>query len=98
MGEILSAAGGTDVITIKRYAHLVGGARMGATERDGVVDRECRAFAVPNIVIPDGSVFPTQGSANPALSIMANAARVADALAKRPMPPAAAEVPAEAAA
>ncbi|MDH2442770.1 GMC family oxidoreductase [Amnibacterium sp. CER49] len=97
MSEILSAAGGTDVITIKRYAHLVGGARMGATERDGVVDRECRAFAVPNIVIPDGSVFPTQGSANPALSIMANAARVADALATRPMP-SATEVPAGAAA
>jgi choline dehydrogenase-like flavoprotein len=80
MTAILEAAGGTDVVTIKRFAHLVGGARMGATERDGVVDRDCRSFAVPNLLITDGSVLPTQGSANPALTIMAVAARAADRL------------------
>jgi choline dehydrogenase-like flavoprotein len=53
---------------------------MGATERDGVVDRDCRSFAVPNLLITDGSVLPTQGSANPALTIMAVAARAADRL------------------
>jgi choline dehydrogenase-like flavoprotein len=81
MTAILEAAGGTDAVTIKRFAHLVGGARMGATERDGVVDRDCRSFAVPNLLITDGSVLPTQGSANPALTIMAVAARAADRLA-----------------
>jgi choline dehydrogenase-like flavoprotein len=54
---------------------------MGATERDGVVDADCRSFAVPNLLITDGSVLPTQGSANPALTIMAVAARAADRLA-----------------
>ena len=71
---------GDEVITIKRYAHLVGGARMAADEQHGVVDGNCRSFAVPNLYITDGSVLPTQGSANPALTIMAVAARAADHL------------------
>ncbi len=78
--QILHAAGADEVITIDRYAHLVGGARMAADERHGVVDGDCRSFAVPNLYITDGSVLPTQGSANPALTIMALAARAADRL------------------
>ena len=78
MESILQAAGADEVITINRYAHLVGGARMGADEHSGVVDGDCRSFAVPNLYITDGSVLPTEGSANPALTIMAIAARVAD--------------------
>jgi choline dehydrogenase-like flavoprotein len=81
MEQILRAAGATEVITIERYAHLVGGARMAADEQHGVVDADGRTFAVPNLYITDGSVLPTQGSANPALTIMALAARAADRLA-----------------
>jgi choline dehydrogenase-like flavoprotein len=81
MEGILHGAGADEVITIQRYAHLVGGARMAADERHGVVDRDCRSFAVPNLYIADGSVLPTQGSANPALTIMAVAARAADRMA-----------------
>jgi choline dehydrogenase-like flavoprotein len=77
MTRILEAAGGSDAVTINRYAHLVGGARMAADERDGVVDGDCRTFAIPNLLITDGSVLPTQGSANPALTIMSVAARAA---------------------
>jgi len=80
MEDILRAAGADEVITIDRYAHLVGGARMAADARHGVVDGDCRSFAVPNLYITDGSVLPTQGSANPALTIMAIAARAADRL------------------
>ncbi len=78
MEEIHHAAGAEEVITINRYAHLVGGCRMGATEQEGVVDRDQRTFAVTNLYVTDGSVLPTQGSANPALTIMALAARAAD--------------------
>ena len=81
MEDLLRAAGADEVITIKRFAHLVGGARMAADEEHGVVDSDCRSFAVPNLYICDGSVLPTQGSANPALTIMAVAARTADRLA-----------------
>jgi choline dehydrogenase-like flavoprotein len=81
MENILRAAGADEVITIQRYAHLVGGARMAEQESRGVVDGNCRSFAVPNLFITDGSVLPTQGSANPALTIMAIAARAANRLA-----------------
>ncbi len=80
MEELLEAAGAEEVMTIDRYAHLVGGCRMAASPDDGVVDGNLRSFAVPNLYITDGSVLPTQGSANPALTIMALAARCADHL------------------
>jgi choline dehydrogenase-like flavoprotein len=83
MENILKAAGADEVITITRNAHLVGGARMAASQREGVVDSDCFTFAVPNLMITDGSVLPTQGSANPALTIMAVAARAADRLTRR---------------
>jgi choline dehydrogenase-like flavoprotein len=80
MEAILRGAGASEVMTIDRYAHLVGGARMAARAEDGVVDRDHRVFGVPNLYVVDGSVMPTQGSANPALTIMALAARAADRL------------------
>lgn len=82
MERILEAAGAQETMTVQRYAHLVGGARMAADEAEGVVNADCRTFAVPNLLITDGSVLPTQGSANPALTIMAVAARAADRLLK----------------
>jgi choline dehydrogenase-like flavoprotein len=78
METILTAAGAEQTMTIQRYAHLVGGARMAASAGAGVVDSEHRVFGVKNLYVADGSVFPTQGSANPALTIMALAARLAD--------------------
>jgi choline dehydrogenase-like flavoprotein len=80
MTEMHLAAGADEAITIERFAHLVGGCRMGADERSGVVDSNLRSFAIPNLYVTDGSVLPTQGSANPALTIMALAARAADYL------------------
>jgi choline dehydrogenase-like flavoprotein len=81
--QVLRAAGATETIAIKRYAHLVGGCRMAADEERGVVNSDAQTFAVPNLYIVDGSILPTQGSANPALTIMALAARCADRLAAR---------------
>jgi choline dehydrogenase-like flavoprotein len=80
MEEIHHGAGAEEAITIDRYAHLIGGCRMAEDERSGVVDANLRSFAVPNLFVVDGSVCPTQGSANPALTIMALAARAADYL------------------
>ena len=78
MQELLEAAGAEEVITIERYAHLVGGARMAARPEEGVVDSQHRVFGVDGLYVIDGSTLPTQGSANPALTIMALAARAAD--------------------
>jgi choline dehydrogenase-like flavoprotein len=78
--EILRAAGATEVAQEPRYAHLVGGARMGASPRDSVVDGFGRSWDIPNLFVCDGSILPTQGSANPGLTIQALAARTADYL------------------
>ena len=77
MSDVLRAAGAEEVISINRYAHLVGGARMATRPADGVIDAEHRVFGVDRLYVVDGSVMPTQGAANPALTIMALAARAA---------------------
>ena len=87
--DILNASGAQDVLTIHRYAHLIGGARMGTSPANSVVDADQRTWAVPNLYLSDGSVCPTQGSANPALTIMALASRLGAHLAtRRPATPA----------
>ena len=78
--EVLQAAGASDTLTIDRYAHLVGGCRMGEDASSSVVDCDHRVWGVPNLFVCDGSVLPTQGAANPALTIMALASRLADRL------------------
>ena len=78
--EIWEGAGAQDQLTIDRYAHLVGGCRMGFTAEDSVVDASHRAWGVDNLYVVDGSVLPTQGAANPALVIMALADRCAELL------------------
>jgi choline dehydrogenase-like flavoprotein len=79
--DIFEAAGAQDLLITDRYAHLVGGCRMGSDPERSVVDSDHRAWEVPNLFIADGSVMPTQGSANPALTIMALASRLAERLA-----------------
>lgn len=79
--DILQAGGAQDVLTIHRFAHLIGGARMGNSPEASVVDANQRAWAVPNLFLADGSVCPTQGAANPALTIMALASRLAERMA-----------------
>jgi choline dehydrogenase-like flavoprotein len=78
--RIWEAADAQDVLVISRYAHLVGGCRMGFGPQDSVCDADQRTWAVPNLFIADGSVLPTQGSANPALVIMALSSRLAERL------------------
>lgn len=78
--EIMSAAGAIEVVQESRYAHLVGAARMSKTPDSGVCDKFGRTWDVDNLFIMDGSVMPTQGSANPGLTIQALAARTADYL------------------
>ncbi len=78
--DVMWAAGAEEVVQEARYAHLVGGARMGNDPRTSVVDKFGRAHDIPNLFVCDGSILPTQGSANPGLTIQALAARTADYL------------------
>src|SRR5436190_15598663 len=77
IGEIWDGADAQDTLTIDRFAHLVGGCRMGFSPQDSVVDSSHRAWACPNLLIADGAVPATQGAANPALVIMALSDRLA---------------------
>jgi choline dehydrogenase-like flavoprotein len=88
MHDIWKAAGAHDVLTIQPYAHLIGGCRMGSDPARSVCDRSHRVWDVPNLFIADGSAMPTHGSANPALTIMAAASRLAQLLARKRLPPA----------
>jgi choline dehydrogenase-like flavoprotein len=83
LAEIWDGAEAQDTLTIDRYAHLVGGARMGLSPDDSVVDASHRVWGIDNLFVVDGSVMPTQGAANPALAIMALADRFAGLLADK---------------
>ena len=78
--DVMSAAGAEQVVQESRFAHLVGAARMGNDPSTSVVDKFGRAHDIPNLFVCDGSILPTQGSANPGLTIQALAARTADYL------------------
>lgn len=82
--EILEAAGARDIdrVYIDRItgncSHQHGTTRMGDDPETSVLDRWCRAHEVDNLFVVDGGPFPTATGANPTLSIMANAWRVAE--------------------
>ncbi len=57
--------------------HHIGTARMAATAADGVVDGHCAVFERPNLFIASSAVFPTSSHANPTLTIVAMAVRLA---------------------
>jgi choline dehydrogenase-like flavoprotein len=58
----------------------MGGTRMAASPRDGVVDKDCRVFGTANLFIAGSSVFPNAGQSNPTLTIVQLALRLADFL------------------
>ncbi|MFO1057166.1 MAG: GMC family oxidoreductase [Dongiaceae bacterium] len=57
--------------------HHIGTTRMAASPSEGVVDADCRVFGLDNLYLCSSSVFPTSGYANPTLTIVALAARLA---------------------
>jgi choline dehydrogenase-like flavoprotein len=59
----------------------MGTTRMHTDPRQGVVDAQCRVHGVPNLFVAGSSVFPAGGYANPTLTLLALALRLADHLA-----------------
>ncbi len=58
--------------------HHMGTTRMHDNPKKGVVDRDCRVHGTSNLFIAGPSVFPTGGYANPILTAVALALRLAD--------------------
>jgi choline dehydrogenase-like flavoprotein len=82
--EILGASGARSITKVYaervtgNCSHQHGTARMGNDPDTSVLNRWCRAHEVENLYAVDGSPFPTGTGANPTLTIMANAWRVAE--------------------
>ena len=60
--------------------HHMGTTRMHTDPKRGVVDPNCRIHGMSNVYITGAQVFPTVGYANPLLTIVALAIRLADHL------------------
>ncbi len=60
--------------------HHMGALRMSASPEDGIVDINSRLHSVDNLYVAGSAVFPTGGYANPTLTIVALALRLADHL------------------
>jgi choline dehydrogenase-like flavoprotein len=87
-GDILSSGVGKfdyDPTTVEaemtRYGayggHHIGTARMGRDPRFSVVDPDCRVHDVENLYIAGAATFPTSSQANPTLTVVATALRLA---------------------
>ena len=62
--------------------HQAGTCRMGNDAKTSVVDRDCRVHELENVYVVDASVNVTNGGFNPVLTIMANAYRVGEQIAR----------------
>lgn len=80
MKQVLEAACARELYTTESTAHLMGGCRMGNDPQTSVADPNGRTWDIANLWICDGSLMPTGGGVNPSMTIMANAARIADRL------------------
>lgn len=69
---------GGDDVPLNGAHHHMGTTRMSRDPRDGVVDEHCQVHGAPNLFVAGSSVFPTAGQANPTLTIVALAIRLAD--------------------
>ncbi|MGA2451361.1 MAG: GMC family oxidoreductase [Polyangiaceae bacterium] len=70
-------------IPLAGVAHQNGTIRFGRDPKTSALDVNCRAHEVDNLYVVDASFFPSSAAVNPALTVIANALRVADHLRAR---------------
>jgi choline dehydrogenase-like flavoprotein len=82
MRQLLRRAGALFCIA-KRFAsdehvaHQCGTVRFGTDPAHAALDADCRMYGQPNVFVVDGSFLPTSLGVGPALTLIANALRVA---------------------
>jgi choline dehydrogenase-like flavoprotein len=81
VGRVLRDEAATPLAT---GGHHLGTTRMATGPDRGVVDENCRVHGVANLYVASGSVFPTCSYANPTLTVVALALRLADHLQQQP--------------
>lgn len=85
IGELTLAPDERDIESVVRRdgaygGHHIGTARMAASAASGVIDRDCKVFGVNNLYVAGSAAFATSGQANPTLTIVALALRLANHL------------------
>jgi choline dehydrogenase-like flavoprotein len=71
----------TERMGIATNSHMCGTAVAGTDPAASVLDPNCRSHDVKNLFVVDSSFFPSSAALNPALTIAANALRVAPTVA-----------------
>jgi choline dehydrogenase-like flavoprotein len=82
MAQILKRAGAfwcatSQFASAEHVAHQCGTLRFGVDPAHAVLGPDCRLHKHPNVFVVDGSFMPTSLGVGPALTIIANALRVA---------------------
>lgn len=84
--EMMKAAGYpivfVETMGIETNSHQCGTLRFGNDPKTSVLDQHCRSHDIENLYVVDASFFPSSTAVNPALTIAAQALRVADHLQK----------------
>ena len=70
----------TETMGIETNSHQCGTARFGTDAATSVLDPFCKTHDIDNLYVVDSSFFPSSTAMNPALTIAAQALRVADYL------------------
>lgn len=70
-------------VPLGAVGHQCGTCRFGSDPTTSVLNLNCRTHDVDNLYVVDGSFFPSNSGVNPTLTVIANALRVGDHLAKR---------------
>jgi cholesterol oxidase len=72
---------GEALLNTPATAHILGGAVIGASPEEGVVDAQQRVFGYENMLVCDGAAVPANPGVNPSLTITALAEHAMAALA-----------------
>jgi len=93
-GGIAQSSFSEAAFNVPNTAHILGGAVIGASPEEGVVDAKQRVFGYENLLVCDGAAVPANVGVNPSLTITALAehamASVPPKDGAEPRPPAAA--------
>lgn len=85
LGDLDRLSGPDWTAGYEEACHHMGTTRMSTDPRTGVVDADGQVHGVPGLYASGSSVFPTGGYANPTLTIVALALRLADHLKQTPV-------------
>jgi cholesterol oxidase len=70
-GGIAQSSLSEALFNVPNTAHILGGATIGHSPEDGVVDSRQRVFGYENLLVCDGSAVPANVGVNPSLTITA---------------------------